>query len=1200
MSRKRLAAITVLLTILGTPTLNAQSHKFRHYGVENGMSSNTIFKLFQDRDGLMWFGTNDGLTRFDGFSLKTWRGNPSDTLSLGNNIVYALEEDRSGTLYVGTGNGLYAFDKNEESFREIFSSGSLPGVNKDRSSSIFVKSMDIDKKERLWIATLGQGLLRLDIKSGTLVRFSKDPDNRCGIDSDYITAVLCDESGKIWCINASEYLYLYDEDKAAFSRIHIYDETGKVECNAATSMCEDYQGNIWIGGWENGLFRYHKGNGTFSNYRLAADNGTKLYTGRIHTVTEVDPGVISYGCDNGIVNFDTRTGICENIRYEPNTPQSITDNFIYDIIKDNEGGIWVATYFGGVNYTNTSLSLFNYSMTDKTGSKGRVISKFCEDRDRKLWIGTDDGGLFLYDMNSGVCQERIVDRNNPNLNIHALLKDSDGLLYVGTYSKGLYLLDTRNGKTRHWPDLNDDGSGAGSVYALYKDINGRIWIGTKTGISIKEGERIRKVLDLGLNSDIIDIRADAQGNIWFASINNGLMRYSPKTGTIVKPSAKGKIPDKILTMEIVGNVIWIGTAGNGLMSYNPQSGDVSHAACEGVLSFDQTVYNIIPENNNLWLSSNTGLIRYNTQTLKAKLFGTGDGMSAKALNFNSGIMTSDGTIFLGTNGGFSHFRPDEIQTNITSPRLYLSELEYDGNDNESEALLSNARKTGRVDLRTGHSPLKLRFSVLSYMAPHKNRYRWKIDDGDWNEYDYKGNEIILTGLDRGEHTIIVSGCNNDGVWSKGMPTVIKVRPYWYNCTLAIVAYCCALLSLILVFAKTLAEYRKERKANKAERILRDRNKVRLETELELFTDIAKGIRTPVMLLNGPVDEILAEKGLSERARKNAAIIKNSSNKLHIITHEILDFLHNSIEGLRTDVGEAPMPMRGEYRDIAAEIEKEARGSSSGTVLQEQNAPKRRGISIMVIDQDPQMREFLSLALSRHYLDIKTAASAGEARATLDNGERIDLIISDAEIGTDLCGVLRNEERFCHIPVILLSSSDDLSLKVNGIGKGADIFLEKPVEIEYLITQINNILDKRKIIWESFSKRPYYTLRSTVQGKGDELFLQQLSEIVSVRIPDMDFTVDDLAEQMNMSRSVLFERTKEACGQTPNNFIKEMRLRKAASLLAEQKYKVNEICYMVGFNTPSYFAKCFLKQFGVLPKDFAGGNQNPRDRGSITS
>ena len=1187
MSLKRTTAFIALFLAFCPFPASAQKHKFIHYGMENGMSSNTIFKILQDKDGLMWFGTNDGLTRFDGTTLKTWRNTPSDSRSLGNNSIYSLKEDRDGTLYIGTENGLYAFDKNEELFTEILTTKSLPEAEMNSLSNILVRSLDLDKKNRLWIATLGQGLLRYDIETGRLVRFSKGKDNKYGIDSDYITSVLCDERGRTWCTNASQNIYLYDDDKNMFSRIHIYDERAKAEGNAAFSLCEDYQGNIWIGGWGNGLFRYDKTSGSFTNYRLTSDNGSKLYTGRIHTVTEVEPGIISYGCDNGIVNFDTRTGRCENIRYEPNTNRSITDNFIYDIVKDQEGGIWVATYFGGVNYTNKSSSLFNFSMTDTTGKKGRVISKFCEDPGKKLWIGTDDGGLFLYDMASEICKEKIVDRNIPNLNIHALLKDGDGL-WVGTYSKGLYYLDTKSGETKHWPKFNSDKDGTdASVYALFKDINGRLWIGTKTGITIKEGDDFRETLDLGFNSDVIDIRGDIQGNIWIASISSGLMKYSPKTGTIGKPSTKGVIPDKILAIEIVRDIIWIGTAGNGLIRYDTNTGIITPISSKDILSSDQTVYNIISENDNLWVSSNSGLVRYNTQTQKAKLFGTGDGLSANALNYNSGVLTSDGVVFLGTNGGFNYFRPDEIPTNSIAPRLYLSDVDYSESETEARGLLAEARKTGQMHIRTGHKPLRLTFSVLSYIAPHKNRYKWKIDDGEWNEYDYRGNEIILTGLKRGEHTILVSGCNNDGVWSAEIPTVVKVKPYFYNSTGAIIVYSIILLSLVLLFARILWVYQKERKANKAERIRRDRDRVRLETELELFTDIAKGIRTPVMLINGPVDEILAEKGLSDRARKNAAIIKNSSDKLHVITHEILDFLHNSIESLRSDVGDVSMPMKGEYRNIAAEIEKTAKKSAADTVLQDTNTVKRREISIMIIDPDAQMREFLSLALSRHYQDIHTEENAEKAKQTLDNGERIDLIISDAAVGIDLCGELRNEERFCHIPVILLSSSDNLSLKVSGIGKGADIFLEKPVEIEYLITRINGILDKRKMIWDSFSKRPYAPLRSTVQGKGDEQFLQQISEIVSVRFTDMDFSVDDLAEQMHLSRSVLFERTKEACGMTPNNFIKEMRLRKAASLLAEQKYKVNEICYMVGFNTPSYFAKCFFRQFGVLPKDFVG-------------
>lgn len=347
MSLKRTTAFIALFLAFCPFPASAQKHKFIHYGMENGMSSNTIFKILQDKDGLMWFGTNDGLTRFDGTTLKTWRNTPSDSRSLGNNSIYSLKEDRNGTLYIGTENGLYAFDKNEELFTEILTTKSLPEAEMNSLSNILVRSLDLDKKNRLWIATLGQGLLRYDIETGRLVRFSKGKDNIFGIDSDYITSVLCDGRGRTWCTNASQNIYLYDDDKNMFSRIHIYDERAKAEGNAAFSLCEDYQGNIWIGGWGNGLFRYDKTSGSFTNYRLTSDNGSKLYTGRIHTVTEVEPGIISYGCDNGIVNFDTRTGRCENIRYEPNTNRSITDNFIYDIVKDQEGGIWVATYFGG-------------------------------------------------------------------------------------------------------------------------------------------------------------------------------------------------------------------------------------------------------------------------------------------------------------------------------------------------------------------------------------------------------------------------------------------------------------------------------------------------------------------------------------------------------------------------------------------------------------------------------------------------------------------------------------------------------------------------------------------------------------------------------------------------------------------------------------------------------------------------------------
>ncbi len=1179
---KRLLVFLAFFLSLNLGPAYAHQYKFRHYGMENGINSNTVFRVLQDRDGVMWFGTSEGLARYDGVSFKTWRNNPKDIHSLGNNIIYSMVEDEQGVLYIGTENGLYSFDKNQEIFDRILTRESLLNSVNDEFSNLFVRSLDVDKKGRLWIATLGQGLFRYNIQDKRLVHISAFPDNKYGTDSDYITSVLCDEKGIVWFTNATQYLYQFDEVQEKFSKIRIYDAYNNVECRSTFSLCEDFRGNLWLGGWENGLFRYDREKSEFTSYRPVSENGAKLYAGRIHVIAETEPGTISYGCDNGIVNLNTVTLECENLRYVPYSNSSLTDNFIYDIVRDKEGGIWVATYFGGVNYTNSLTSAFDFSMTDRSGSRGRVISKFCEDTNHKLWIGTDDGGLFLYDMASGQCQGKILDTDFPNLNIHALLKDDDGL-WVGTYSHGLYFLDTDSGKVKHWQKFEDGSTSHMSVYALYKNFDGKLWIGTKTGIILKEGDRFRKILDLGFNNDIIDIQGDAYGNIWFSSINSGLMQFSSKTGMITRPSSKGVIPEKISSMACEDNIIWLGTSGNGLVRYDIQSGEVSQILSGDVLTSDLTVFNIITDRQNLWLSSNSGLILYNTLTGKAKLFGAGDGLSANALNSNSGILTSDGVIFLGTNGGFNFFKPDDIQTNSIPPSLFLSSVEY-GNQ-EAKEFRTSARTAGKMEIRTGDDHLKLKFSVLSYMVPEKNRFRWKIDDGLWRESASGENEVVLTDLGRGEHSLTVSGCNNDGVWSEEKSLIVTVKPFWYNCTLALAMYALLVMTAVYLLIKFIFAYNRERKANKEERIQRDRDRVRLETELELFTDIAREIRTPVMLINGPVDEILAENGLSEKARKNAVIIKSSSDKLHTITHEILDFLHNSIEGLRKNIGDVDIPLRGEYRDISAEIEKSTQTEMHNALVKKKDSPKTREISLLIIDGDEQMREFLSLALSRHYKDVKTVADIDEARKTMDAGERIDLIISDAILGIDFCEELRNEDRFCHIPVFLLSSSNDVNLKVSAIEKGADIFLEKPVEIEFLISQINNILDKRKMMWDSFSKHPYATLRSTVQLKGNELFLQQLSDTVSMNISDIDFSVDDLAKQMNISRSVLFSQTREVCGTTPNNFIKEMRLRKAASLLTEQKYKVNEICYMVGFNTPSYFAKCFLKQFGVLPKDF---------------
>ena len=243
---------------------------------------------------------------------------------------------------------------------------------------------------------------------------------------------------------------------------------------------------------------------------------------------------------------------------------------------------------------------------------------------------------------------------------------------------------------------------------------------------------------------------------------------------------------------------------------------------------------------------------------------------------------------------------------------------------------------------------------------------------------------------------------------------------------------------------------------------------------------------------------------------------------------------------------------------------------------------------------------MSHALSRHYA-ILTACDGTEAFKVLEK-DSADVIVSDVMMpnmdGVELCRRLKNEINFCHIPVVLLSVNASLPAKTSGLEGGADAYIEKPVDIDFLIVQINSLLNKQRMLWDVFSKRPLIPISSVSQTTTDEVFLNQINEIIESNLSNPQFTIEDLAQMIYMSRSVLYVKMKNLFGMTPNNFIKQIRLRRAAQYLMQGTFKVNEICYLVGFNTPSYFAKCFQEQFGILPKDFAAQQKNKHASNNI--
>ena len=303
-----------------------------------GLNSNTVYCAFQDSNGQMWFGTKEGLASYDTYTFKTWRIDSKNPYSIGNNGVYSICEDRDNRLWIGTESGLYLFNKDSEVFLQI------NGLGIEKSH---IRSIAEDSYGNIWVASLGHGIFKYNPKDKEVRNYRQSQN--VGLNSDYSTKILSDSLGNVWCLASGSYLHRYNRDSDTFEKILIKDEKkGMVEKNAFT-MCLDWKGDLWIGGWDCGIFHYSLDESCFENY--LTDSGRPILYGRIHTIKAFEPNMIYIGSDHGLTLFNPSLRKHTTYFYIQDNSRSLSDDFVYDILKDNEGGLWVTTYFGGINFS---------------------------------------------------------------------------------------------------------------------------------------------------------------------------------------------------------------------------------------------------------------------------------------------------------------------------------------------------------------------------------------------------------------------------------------------------------------------------------------------------------------------------------------------------------------------------------------------------------------------------------------------------------------------------------------------------------------------------------------------------------------------------------------------------------------------------------------------------------------------------------
>ncbi|RZK42710.1 MAG: hybrid sensor histidine kinase/response regulator [Pedobacter sp.] len=1312
----RLRGLLILSFLLSC--FNVSASFFRNYQIEDGLSHNSVWAAMQDRKGFLWFGTADGLNRFDGKSFRIYRRKQGDPSSIGSNFIHCLKEDSRGRLLVGTKQGLYLFNESAESFKRIKLDEEYTSIN----------SIIEDHNGNIWIACYGQGIYLLN-KDLLVVKHFQSSSRKKNIPSNFIWTLLEDKSGTIWLGSEGKGLIRFDPITEKFISFTEKPESQITDPTVYSLHC-DADNNLWIGTASSGLYRFNWRFGITSHY--VHDSMPLL---NLKAITGYYDHELIMGSDKGLVLFNTTLGTFRLINNSASF-DNLSDKSIFCIFKDRENAFWIGTYFGGVNYFSPSINKFSYYPNIHPNSSTKnIISSFADNGDGQLWVATHDAGLALFNPKTGKFTNpaRGLDYHD----IQKLLLDGKKL-YVSLYNKGIKVFDLKNNTVNNLTQTPPTANSNFASFAntIFKSSSGEIYFGRPEGAYIYDVAhgRVKTVSALS-GMPVKDILEDYNGSLWFATHMHGLVRYS-NNGKWTTVNYHGYGIDTILSNNInsvfhdLNNRLWVGTEGDGIRIINLTTGkyEMSFTEKQGLPS--NIIYAIINDaDGNIWASTSHGLARINPTTKIVRTFGYMEEVQNIRYNPNCAIRTSDNRLFFGGSNGFTSFNPRDLVSALPKPHLVLTGFQIANKDiavgDELSPLMVSITNTQKLKLAHDQNNFSFDFIALSFISPAHNYYQYKLEgfEQNWNNIG-SNNKAVYTNIPPGKYTFRVRAYNADGLWSD-LQTELAItveRPFWFS-NVMIAFY--TILG-IGIFVYLIYSYNKRVERLNKEKIYKykvAKEKELYENKISFFTNIAHEIRTPLSLIVAPLDTIMASNDGQPQTKNNLKIIERNANRLLELVNQLLDFRkieedmfpfykhkHNVMDVIRkvlNQYADTAMQKRitvdfisgksdvfwvldaeGVYKivsNLMSNALKHARshvqikvkeignqliisvkddgigiaeknlikvfepffqvndgtkhiesGSGLGLSLSQLLAQKHGGeltvesydqkgskfilklpqgvnmdeleeqttipssieantvgngqdskLRVLIVEDNYDLRKFLTDNLGNFYKTFD--AENGKIAIELLEQETIDLIISDIVMpemtGMELCNRIKSDVAYSHIPVILLSAKTDTSSKIEGLQKGADVYIEKPFSIEQLIAQVNSIIENRTHIRDNFIKSPLQYFKQNTPNTENADFIVKLNNVILKHVSDMNFTIDNLSEIFSMSRSNFHKKIKNVTGLTPNDYIKLIRLNYSAQLLSSGKYKINEVCYLAGFNTPSYFTKCFSEQFGKLPKEF---------------
>jgi PAS domain S-box-containing protein len=826
--------ILLILLIAYSFSANSQYHKsswqpydvnFEHITLEDGLSQSSVNVIFQDSYGFIWFGTQDGLNKYDGYSFTIYTPIFNDSTSISDNQIWAITEDKDKNLWIGTYGGLNKFIREKDIFQRFT-------YNKNKSNSIAnnqIRALYIDNENLLWIGTKN-GLDILNIASGIFTHYKSNILDTNSISENYIRGFCVDNYDRMWILTDNEGANIFNKEKNNFIRYNL------LNAKDTRSILLDSSEQLWIGTKTNGLYKI-----LFTDENNSIVHKIENYPlNNVLSIIEDNQGIMWLSSIDGLVRYDET--INEFIKYtvDVNNPKSLNDNYIWTIFEDNTGIIWLGTFAGGIcKYDKSKNKFTHYQINSKETDLiiSNFIRSFTTDHEGNIWVGSK-GGLFKFVFNEKLkIYEQVEFKTSNKLKdnyIREIVTDTLGNIWIATNSEGLAYLDLSKkvpDYTFYRNDPNANSLSSNNLRTIYIDKQQNLWIGTTDSGFDKayyENGKIKfenfKQNDYNNLTDnyIRAIFQDSDSIYWIGTENGGLNKFDYKNKIFTDYqfiSEKNSISSNSVTNihEDSNGNLWLGTYGGGLNLFKKDE-EKFHTFNKENGFTNNVIYGILEDSNkNLWISTNFGLVKFNINNFEYSVYKIWDGLQSNEFNTGAFYKTAKGEMIFGGINGFNIFYPENVKYNTYVPEIVLTDFKIFNKSISPKDSVHIIEKSitylDKIELNYTQNIITIEFSALHFSNPENNQFKYKMEgiDDNWTIVKNK-NYATYTHLPPGEYTFIVTSSNCDGIWSnKEKKLIIKITPPFSDTLLfKILIVVTLILIIVLVFITRTSRLKKQK------------------------------------------------------------------------------------------------------------------------------------------------------------------------------------------------------------------------------------------------------------------------------------------------------------------------------------------------------------------------------------------------------